>query len=586
MYDDISNEELGSIARQIFSEGSFQLGGGIMLCKKGVAIAASRDVREMFGNEWATFTEWVEFYQSSNCHYILEDSITGHEIDPQSYKMWAFTEEDVKIIASDNEYDARYVNIIDKVSGERIASVRIRVSVVHVGDEDADTDNYTYTILSDITYLTDIELKLMHSQRMETIGALAGGIAHDIGNSLAVVIGLCELLIARSDLFSHENVIRDIRSIYETASQSAVVTKQLLAYSKQNVIVGKKPTNIVDYLLAQENILRASSKSPIKFNFDGVDSSFKSKANVFIDPSVMLQCLLNLVINASDAIADRKELGSRYYGEIMISVDVTDCARLKNLPTNFKYNGNCISIKVQDNGIGIRRSDTAKIFQPFFTTKIGKGSGMGLAMTKSLIEQMGGHVRVHSESYHDKVENQPDDLDMVFSGTAVTIAFPLHGTGRLSRPDETEQQSQTEERGAATNSKVDTELFRVLLVDDNVKLRGVIASQMRSEGWIVHEASNGESGLSMFSTVEDMGIDLIFTDVVMPKVYGTLMVKNIFDRVDKKGGVRPTVVFISAFPQNSLGEIIHNMVQENENIHFIEKPYNGIIDFVKSICFQ
>ena len=331
-----------------------------------------------------------------------------------------------------------------------------------------------YTI--DITESRELEKQLHQSQKMESIGRLAGGVAHDFNNILTAIIGFSEL--AQTKLPEGHAVRRDLKIIREAGEKAAVLVRKLLAFSRKQILEMK----IVNLNELIEDILKLLGR------IIGEDVHFELNIsevvnNIKADPSQVEQILMNLVINARDAMPD----GGR------ISIETADV----NLDENYTKShegvapGPYVMLAITDSGKGIPREVQGKIFEPFFTTKGTQGTGLGLSTVYGIVKQHKGHIFVYSEK------------DM---GTTFKIYFPAtEESARKKRSDV----SSAPPRGNET----------LLVVDDDRSILDLILDTLQPLGYTVFDATSAEEVLELMKVSHDR-FDLMLTDMVMSGMSG------------------------------------------------------------------
>jgi PAS domain S-box-containing protein len=326
----------------------------------------------------------------------------------------------------------------------------------------------------DVTERRDLETRLRQMERLEAVGQLAGGIAHDFNNVLLVIRGYSSVL--RSALGDSE-LGADVDEIAKAADRATDLTRQLLAFARRQML---KPVvvDLAEIVLDLENLLRRSVREDIELSHDlghGV-------GGVLADPSQIEQVLLNLVVNARDAMPDG--------GRIVVSLEPTfleDGARLSPPVEPGRY----VALSVTDTGWGIPEASLPYIFEPFFTTKDeGLGTGLGLSTVYGIVAQSGGGIEVAA---------RPE------GGTRMTVYLPA-AEGELEREDE-----QTH----ASRLPLGTET--ILLVEDEDAVRELVRRVLELAGYRVLSAARPSEAQRV---VVDEQIDLLLTDVVMPEMSG------------------------------------------------------------------
>jgi two-component system, cell cycle sensor histidine kinase and response regulator CckA len=374
----------------------------------------------------------------------------------------------------------------------------------------------------DITSRRRLEEQFRQAQKMEAVGRLSGGIAHDFNNLLGVIIGYGEILVekfAKTDP-AHESV----DEILKAGKRAASLTRQLLAFSRQQVLE-PKAVNLNEIVSDTEKMLHRLVGEDIEF----VTQLSESLGTVKADPSQIEQVLMNLVVNARDAMP---EGGKLLIETTNIEVDESFVQRYSFV---FKT-GSYVLLSVTDTGIGMDAEMQAHIFEPFFTTK-GKdvGTGLGLATVYGIVKQSGGYIEVLSEPGH---------------GTTFKIYMP--------RIEETPQLASEPAKLIDSLHGLET----ILVVEDEASLRNLTCSVLRSLGYTILSAGNGLEALEIAMT--DSNIQLLLTDVVMPGVNGPVLAQKLRER---KHNLK--VIYMSGYTGQGVG----NRGTEHPNGWFLAKPF-------------
>ncbi|MBZ0120135.1 MAG: PAS domain S-box protein, partial [Sandaracinaceae bacterium] len=332
--------------------------------------------------------------------------------------------------------------------------------------------------IRDVTERHRLEERLRTTQRMEGIGRLAGGVAHDFNNLLTVILSCVEF--ALPEVADNGRVSADLGEAKSAAERATALTRQLLAFSRRQ-IVEPRVLNINDLLLEMDRMLRRILGEDIEL----VTVPEPRLWPVEIDPSCIEQVLMNLTVNARDAMprggkltleTENASLDHEYARE---HPDVTP--------------GDYVRLAVSDTGVGMTSEVSARIFEPFFTTKpAGMGTGLGLATVYGIVRQSGGHIWVYSEPGR---------------GTSFKVYLPRAQGSAQPLP----------ERPASTRPKPGTET--ILVVEDEPSVRRLVVRALRQHGYLVHEAGNGVEAMLKLQSAE-LGLDLLVTDVVMPQMGG------------------------------------------------------------------
>jgi PAS domain S-box-containing protein len=374
--------------------------------------------------------------------------------------------------------------------------------------------------------LHDSEEKLRQSQKMEAVGQLAGGVAHDFNNLLVVIIGYADLLLRRMAPEGNERALRQIEEIRKAGDRAKSLTRQLLAFSRKQVLQPK----VIDL----NALVRDMDKMLRRLIGEHIDIATVLEAdldNVEADPGQIEQVLLNLAVNARDAMPDRGRLTIET-ANIELNAEFVRTHRTVEP-------GSYVMIIVSDTGEGMSPEVQARIFEPFFTTKEqGKGTGLGLSTVYGIIQQSGGSICVQSEPGH---------------GTTFKIYLPR--AHELAAAAESGVEETNKPGGNET----------VLLVEDEDAVRHMAQEILQSNGYCVLDASNGNEAVRV--SAEHKGtIDLMVTDVVMPQLGGRELAEKLFV-------TRPEmrVLYMSGYTDDA---IVHHGVVDGR-ASFLEKPFTS-----------
>ncbi len=368
-----------------------------------------------------------------------------------------------------------------------------------------------------------LEAQFRQAQKMEAVGRLAGGVAHDFNNMLTVISGYAELALQR--LKPADPLYNDIREILNAAVKSGELTRQLLAFSRKQIIA-PRPLDLNEHLLGTEKMLRRIVGEDIVFKMALQEGVWP----VFMDPAQLDQVVANLVVNARDAMPSG---GSLLLETQNVVLDEEYC---RTHPGSSQ--GEHVLLAVTDTGCGMDRETLERAFEPFYTTKgEGKGTGLGLATVYGIMKQNKGLVQLYSEPGQ---------------GTTVKLYLPLYrGQEQVGAR---EKVSMEEPRGSET----------VLLVEDEESLRKLARTMLQQLGYRVLEASGPGEALALCEKYE-AEIHLLFTDVVMPLMNGNELSQRI-------RAVRPSVraLFMSGYTSNAISH--HGVLAPG--VALIQKPFN------------
>ncbi len=380
----------------------------------------------------------------------------------------------------------------------------------------------------DATDHHNLEVQLAQSQKMQAIGQLAGGIAHDFNNQLTATLGFCDLLLARHG--PGDPSFDDIMQIRGNAKRASSLVRQLLAFSRKQKL---EPVvlDVKEALRDLHKMLGRLLGANIELRLDDGESA----AFVRVDPGQFDQVIINLAVNARDAMPGGGVLTIR---TSPLTID-EEVHRGPDLMTP----GNYVLIEVADTGVGIAKEVIGNIFEPFFSTKeVGAGTGLGLSTVYGIVHQTGGFIFVDSASGEGAV------FSIYLPACAETAGRSEMPTA-LSAPPAAE----ADLGGGGT----------ILLVEDEDAVRVFAARALRNKGYRVLEATNGENALDVI-TARDEEIDLIVTDVVMPAMDGHTLV-----RMARRELGRVKVILVSGYAD----EGANGGHDQNAAVHFLPKPF-------------
>ncbi|MDA8019213.1 MAG: response regulator [Thermoanaerobaculia bacterium] len=365
--------------------------------------------------------------------------------------------------------------------------------------------------------------QLIQSQKMEAIGRLSAGVAHDFNNLLSAILGYSDLLLTgKPEALGAQR--KFVEGIKEAGDKAASLTAQLLAFSRQQVMTARV-VDLNEVVVQLENLLRRVIEEDIELSTE----FHRKELFVRIDPGQMEQVLLNLVVNACDAMGDG--------GRLMIATGLATSSESAPCHPDVPP-GEYVTLSVTDDGTGIDPEVRDRIFEPFFTTKVpGQGTGLGLAMVYGIVNQSRGHITVDSAQG---------------LGTTFSLYLPLAHSEPVPDP------LPATERLAASGPET------ILLVEDEQSVRRVVREILRSRGYTVLSAEDGKTALEMAEHY-DGAIDLLLTDVMMPHVKGPDLADHLYER---RPGIK--VVFMSGYNEE---EVLGERLRTGDTV-LIRKPFS------------
>jgi signal transduction histidine kinase/CheY-like chemotaxis protein len=374
----------------------------------------------------------------------------------------------------------------------------------------------------DVTERRQLELQLRQSQKMEAVGRLAGGVAHDFNNILSVILGYIELHL--EELKPEDPFRIDVEEMHKAVLRAVALTRQLLAFSRKQILQPR----VVDLnrtLNSLATMLRRLLGEDIELSLATAPDAY----GVYADPGQLEQVIVNLAINARDAMPTGGKLTVE-----TANVQLDDAFAANHLGV---VPGPYLMVSVSDTGVGMDEATRAQIFEPFFTTKgPDKGTGLGLAMVFAIVDQSGGTIWVYSE---------PD------RGSTFKIYLP-----RATR---------TSEAVPAVSSSPAGGSETILLVEDDEPVRVLVRTILRRNGYRVLEASNGGEAL-LISDQFASTIHLLLSDVIMPRMSGSQIAERLTaQRKDMK------VLFMSGYTDDAI--VIHGILERG--VAFLQKPVSS-----------
>jgi two-component system cell cycle sensor histidine kinase/response regulator CckA len=369
-----------------------------------------------------------------------------------------------------------------------------------------------------------LKRQVAQATKMQAVGQLAGGVAHDFNNILTAILGYCDLMLMRHT--PGDSDYDDIQQIRSNTNRAASLTRQLLAFSRQQTL-RPQVLQLPDVIAEVSNLLKRLLGETVTLQV----KHGRNLGAVRADPGQLEQVIVNLAVNARDAMPKGGTLTLQTF-----SVSVDD---VRQMPSDILPLGDYTAFKVSDTGTGIAKNILPKIFEPFFTTKeVGKGTGLGLSTVYGIVKQSGGYIFADSEEGE---------------GTSFTIYLPVHRADAAPPPPkERATEGSRELWGSGT----------VLLVEDEATVRAVAERALTRHGYTVVTAENGEAALELLAGGQE--VDLLISDVVMPSMDGPTTVREA-----RKMHPDLPILFISGYAEEQLRKSI-----DLERVAFLAKPFS------------
>jgi two-component system cell cycle sensor histidine kinase/response regulator CckA len=486
----------------------------VRLSHEGFVVEANRCFHTMLQgtlsqNAPARFVDFIEGEDKSRFSDAFRRTLAGEEVHPISLTL--------------------------KAGGEAVVIVYTYLSLMQPGNG---FEPVPVLHLIDQTEQKNLEMRFAHSQKMQAVGQLAGGVAHDFNNLLTAMIGFSDLLLMRHP--AGDPSFADIMQIKQNANRAANLVRQLLAFSRRQTLQ-PKTVDLTEVLAELSNLIRRLIGENIQMNMQHGRDLGMVKA----DQGQLEQVIINLAVNARDAM---KEGGTLTIATRNVHVDSAETLGEELIaPTEDDVitSGDYVLVEVTDTGSGIPPEIVKNIFEPFFSTKeIGSGTGLGLSTCYGIIKQSGGFI-------------------FVKTALGVGTSFYLY----FKRQDANATQATTSEVSEEKSSGDLTGRATILLVEDETPVRIFAARALRNKGYEVLEADCGENALEVFA--EHTGpIDLIISDVMMPGINGPKMVKTLYETQAERMK-EAKVVFISGYAEDAFSDTFG----ADQQFNFLPKPF-------------
>ncbi|MFN2358601.1 MAG: ABC transporter substrate-binding protein, partial [Desulfotignum sp.] len=444
---------------------------------------------------------------------------SGEEIAPDEWALAHTIQKGVTVTDELLEIDAfdgqkkiilNYTAPVINDSGEMLGAIVVNNDITHHKQADAEREK--------------LQEQLNQAQKMESVGRLAGGVAHDFNNMLGVILGHTELALLKAD--EDNDLISDLKEIQTAATRSADITKQLLAFARKQVI-SPRQLDLNDTVESMLNMLR-------RLIGEDIDLVWQPSAHLWpvkMDPTQIDQILANLCVNARDAISGVGKLTIETGRQ---TFNVEYC----NEHPGF-IPGDFVLLAVSDNGCGMDKDTLDNLFEPFFTTKdIGKGTGLGLATVFGIVKQNNGFINVYSE---------PE------KGSSFRIYLPRHTADMAEKiPD---KHMAPPQRGSGET---------ILIVEDEATILEMLETMLESLNYTIITAASPSRAMEMAHSHAGQ-IHLVITDVVMPEMNGR-------DLAEKLSALYPdiNILFMSGYT----ADVIAHQGILDDGVAFIQKPFS------------
>ena len=380
-------------------------------------------------------------------------------------------------------------------------------------------------LLKDNSEEAKLKRQVAQATKMQAVGQLAGGVAHDFNNILTAIIGHCDLMLMRHA--PGDSDYDDLQQIKSNSNRAAGLTRQLLAFSRQQTLrpqVLQLPDVVSEVSHLLKRLLGETVQLVVKHGRD----LFPVRA----DPGQLEQVIVNLSVNARDAMAGKGG------GTLTIQTYSVKAGQVAELGSDILPIADYAALSIADTGTGIPANVLGKVFEPFFTTKdVGKGTGLGLSTVYGIVKQSGGYIFADSK---------------VGEGTRFTIYLPAHEVEAKASRSRAAKPQESELWGTGT----------VLLVEDEPMVRTVAERALTRHGYKVLTANNGEDALEILGKDEE--VNLLISDVVMPVMDGPTMVREA-----RKAHPQLPILFMSGYAEEQLRKSI-----DIDHVAFLPKPFS------------
>lgn len=390
-----------------------------------------------------------------------------------------------------------------------------------------------------------LKRQVAQATKMQAVGQLAGGVAHDFNNILTAIIGHCDLMLLRHS--PGDSDYDDIQQIKSNSNRAAGLTRQLLAFSRQQTL-RPQILQLPDVVSEVSNLLKRLLGETVSLEIH----HGRNLSPVRADPGQLEQVIVNLAVNARDAIQSRA--GNDGRGTLTLETFAISASEVEAMGHEIMPATDYTAFRLTDTGVGIEADVLSKIFEPFYTTKeVGKGTGLGLSTVYGIVKQSGGYIFADSE---------------IGKGTVFTIYLPAHRGEAVDslQPEIGESNANT---SPGTQTKTSHQITpepwgsgTILVVEDEDMVRAVAERALSRQGYTVVTAQDGEDALEIIGERQDF--DLILSDVVMPGMDGPTMARTLRETLPDI-----PILFMSGYAEEQLRKSI-----DIAQVHFLPKPFS------------
>ncbi|NIJ07009.1 two-component system cell cycle sensor histidine kinase/response regulator CckA [Sphingomonas vulcanisoli] len=384
--------------------------------------------------------------------------------------------------------------------------------------------------LKDNSEESKLKRQIAQATKMQAVGQLAGGVAHDFNNILTAIIGHCDLMAMRH--MPGDIDYDDIQQIKHNSNRAAALTRQLLAFSRQQTL-RPQLLQLPEVISEITNLLRRLLGETVRLEV----KHGRNLGTVRADPGQLEQVIVNLAVNARDAMPEG--------GRVTLETFAVPARDVRRMRSDIMPIQDYTALKVSDTGFGIPQDNLSKIFEPFFTTKeVGKGTGLGLSTVYGIVKQTDGFIFAESDVGH---------------GTSFVMYLPVHEAGAADAGEAEAAPVRVEgQAGELWGSGT------ILLVEDETMVRAVAERALTRQGYRVLTATNGEEALELLDDIGGERFDLLITDVVMPAMDGPTLVSHARQRFPEM-----KIIFMSGYAEEQLRSSI-----ELKDVAFLPKPFS------------